>query len=272
MNNHFFNFFLEASKDLVPKHSVINLRGQNTDVDTSTVPETVTGLGSIYEFITYDTSAPNNGAQYLKVSSTSTDDTFSGSGAMRVLLEGLDENFKQISEVVPMNGTGSVSTAQRFLRLNSIVLDCAGSGEKNVGTIAVVNSAAASHTLGTIRPGEGKMHQAVFTVPANHSAYILEIQGSMSRSSAAGVAILSLITREPKQRTTLSGFFGENMVRLTHHSLSLQDDGNRIFNKLFALPIKVPQLSDILVDCTYVSANNTSVNADLSIILVNDGE
>ena len=51
MNNHFFNFFLEASKDLVPKHSVINLRGHNTDVDTSTVPETVTGLGSIYEFI-----------------------------------------------------------------------------------------------------------------------------------------------------------------------------------------------------------------------------
>jgi len=268
MNNHFFNFFLEASKGLVPNHSVINIKGQNTDVDTGTIPETVTNLGSIYEFITYDTSVTNNGAQFFKVVSTSTNDAFAGTGANHVLIEGLDANFKEISEIVVMNGTNSVTTANPYLRLNSAEVALVGSSEKNAGIISIVNASDASHNLGMIRVGEGKMHQAVYTVPANHSAYILEFEGNMSRSSSSGQAVLELKTREPKTRAAL----GDNFVYLTHHALSLQDDGSRTFSKLFALPIKVPQLSDILVECTFVSANNTSVAANLAIILVNDGE
>ena len=268
MNNHFFNFFLEASKGLVPNHSAINVTGMNSDVDIGTIPETVSDLGSIYEFIAYDTGATSNGAQLLKLASTSADDTFNGTGANHVLIEGLDKDFKEISEIVVMNGTNAVSTASRYLRLNDAQVVLAGSSEKNVGSIAITNAADSSHDLGKIRTQVGKLQQAVYSVPANHTAYILEFQGSMARSSSSGSAVLDLITREPKTRATL----GDNFVQFTQHTLSLQDDGNRTFSKLFALPIKVPQLSDIIVRCTYVSANNTSVSASLAIILVDDGE
>ena len=268
MNNHFFNFFLEASKGLVPNHSVVNINGLNTDVDTGTIPETVGPLGSIYEFIAYDTGATNNGAQFLRVASTSANDTESGTGANHVLIEGLDKDFKEISEVVVMNGTNAVATANQYLRLNNAQVVLAGSLEKNAGTITITNAANSSHDLGKIRTNVSKMQQAVYSVPANHTAYILEFQGSMSRSSSSGSAALDLIIREPKTRATL----GDNFVQSTPHTLSLQDDGSRTFSKLFALPIKVPQLSDIIVRCVYVSANNTSVNASLAIILVDDGE
>ena len=268
MNNHFFNFFLESSKGLVPSHRVININGSNTDVDVGTFPETVSGLGSIYEFLAYDTGATNNGAQFLKITSSSANDTFNGTGANQLLIEGLDANFKEISETVVMNGTGFVTTTNPYLRLNSAQVVLAGSSEKNAGVITITNAADASHDLGKIRAGVSSLQQAVYSVPANHSAYVLEFQGSMSRSSSAGQAVLELITREPKTRATL----GDNFVQFTQHVLSLQDDGSRTFSKPFALPIKVPQLSDIIVRCTYVSANNTSVSTSLAIILVNDGE
>lgn len=268
MNNHFFNFFLEASKGLVPNHRVINLRGQNTDVDTSTVPETIGGLGSLYEFVTYDTGAAHNGAVTLRAVSTSTADDVGSTGATSLFIEGLDKDWKVVSEQIGLDGTSTASSANRYLRLNDAYIIDANQGEKNAGNIGITNGSDATHSLGMIRAGEGKMLQAVYTVPANHTAYILEFEAGMSRSATSGSAVVQLITREPTVRPDP----GVAHTRLTHHALSLQADGSRTFNKFFTLPIKVPQKSDIFIECTYVSANNTAINSNVAIILVDDGE
>lgn len=268
MNNHFFNFFLEASKGLVPNHRVINLRGQNTDIDTSTVPETIGNLGSLYEFVTYDTGTAGNGSVALRVVSSSTADDVGSTGATSLFVEGLDKDWKVITEQIALDGTSTVLSANKYLRLNDAYVIDANQGEKNAGIIGITNNTDPSHDLGSIRVGEGKMFQAVYTVPADHTAYILEFEAGMSRSATSGSAVVELITREPTVRPDP----GVAHTRLTHHALSLQADGSRTFNKFFTLPIKVPQKSDIFVECTYVSANNTAINSNVAIILVDDGE
>ena len=134
----------------------VNLFGYNAVVGGSY--ETIWNFGAKY---------PINGtAGVMSVVSSA-----AGDSSKRVLIQGVDGEFKAVSQVVTLNAinaTTPVSTTQQFLRINqAIMLD----GE-NAGNISITKGGS---TYGYIAIGEGLSQACQYTVPEGYSLYIFRI-------------------------------------------------------------------------------------------------
>lgn len=134
----------------------VNLFGYNAAVGGSY--ETIWNFGAKY---------PINGtAGVMSVVSSA-----AGDSSKRVLIQGVDGEFKAVSQVVTLdatNATTPVSTTQQFLRINqAIMLD----GE-NAGNISITKGGS---TYGYIGIGEGLSQACQYTVPEGYSLYIFRI-------------------------------------------------------------------------------------------------
>lgn len=134
----------------------INLFGYNSVVGTDY--ETLWNVGGKY---------PINATEgTLSVVSSA-----SGDSSKRVLIQGVDEEFKAISEVVTLDAidaTTPVVSAFQFMRVNQVILL---DGE-NAGNITITRGAS---TLGYIAIGEGISQACQYTVPAGYSLYLFRI-------------------------------------------------------------------------------------------------
>ncbi len=134
----------------------VNLFGYNAVVGTTY--ETLWNVGGKY---------PINATEgTLSVVSSA-----AGDSSKRVLIQGVDGEFKAVSQVVTLDATDAttpvVSTVE-FLRVNQVILL---DGE-NAGNITVTRGAS---TLGYIGIGEGISQACQYTVPEGYSLYIFRI-------------------------------------------------------------------------------------------------
>jgi len=84
--------------------------GRNPSVSTNTAPEDVWAAGGLMVWPTQ--------ASTLTIVSDSANDSAAGSGAQQIRVEGLDENFDEIYELVELNGLTSVATLHTFFRVD----------------------------------------------------------------------------------------------------------------------------------------------------------
>lgn len=258
MNNHFFDFFLEVSKGLAPDHIAINKYGRNIDIDTATTPELIWPLGGTYEFLTT--------ASRVRVQSTSAQDTYAtGTGGHSVVLEGLDENFNQISETINLTGAAANTSDLEYLRVNRAYVNLAGSTEANVGRIDFIDSTTGTVMMAHIDAGKSQTEQCQYTIPAGYKGYLLDFSGSILKSGGSNKnATLELIFREP-------GFKGATtFVKKSKQQLALESSGSTSFSKFYALPLTIPEKTDVYVQCINVSGNDTEIFANLGIVIQKD--
>lgn len=118
-------------------------------------------------------------ASLMTLYSTSVLDT-----SQSVLVEGLDANYEEISEVVILNGqTGRESTRQYF-RINTMtVLTDSPQGDIAFGT-GVALLGVPTNTYGFIKAGDNITNSAVYTVPAGYTLRLAS--GSISAGAATG--------------------------------------------------------------------------------------
>jgi len=108
-------------------------------------------------------------AAVADVFSTSANDTAAGTGARTVTVQGLDENYLEVSETVSLNGVTPVSTTQTFIRVNNAFVATAGSLQTNDGAIDVdVDGDEQKH----IKAGIGDAAHTGYCVPANKKLVI----------------------------------------------------------------------------------------------------
>lgn len=103
-------------------------------------------------------------ASPASIVSTSALDSVAGTGARRVVVEGLDANYREVSETVTLNGTATVLTAQTFLRVNKLVCTLCG-GSTNIGDITATVGGAVQ---AIVEAGGGESAQLAYTVPGGH--------------------------------------------------------------------------------------------------------
>jgi hypothetical protein len=153
--------------------------GTNGDVDTG-AEEDVWNVGGTLSYITV--------AQPLNIVSDSASDTVGSAGAEVLLVEGLDADFLEISEVVMMNGITTVTTTQDFFRLNEIIVLQSGAadGVANIGTINITASVDLTDQ-GQIDPGVGSLQNAHFTVPAKKVLLLEEFTTSTGNNDLVRV-------------------------------------------------------------------------------------
>jgi hypothetical protein len=166
-----------------------------------------------------------------------------------VTLVGLDANYEDQTEEVVVSSSGAVTTTNTWKRLYRAYIS---TGEDNVGNITVQKGGT---TVLQITAGKGQTLMAIYTVPANHTAYL--ICGVCSVQDGAD-ATGDMFVR----------YDGQSAFRIGH-SFEVAGKGGPYSHK-FAVPIRLPEKTDIDVRAT-VRSNNARVTAAFDMILVQDG-
>lgn len=221
--------------------------GENPDVDSGTVPETIWEVGSTYVFPTT--------ATVVTITSDSINDVLgTGSGAWIVLVEGLNSNWEEQWEVVNLNGTNNVTTVNSYLRVNAFRVVYSGSGKSNAGNITATVD---SKTVRYIGAGESLDHTAVYSVAKGHTFFPINVSYSNIKSSSSVVSI------------TTNVFVNE--TNTTYESAEVGVFGREVAQSHNLVFPKVPEKSDYWFDATYASTTNIEVFVTARGLLVKNG-
>lgn len=124
-------------------------------------------------------------ATQMEVVGTNVEDSSAGTGARTIILNGLDSNHVEVSEIITLNGLTPVPTVNTFIAINSGAVLTSGSAHGNVGDIQIRDIGG-----GTVRniidAVYGTMRQSVFTVPAGHTLSVISTFGCINRTAAGG--------------------------------------------------------------------------------------
>jgi len=161
---------LAIAKGEVNGYSVVNIFGYQSTVGTSDI--CVWENAAPYVF-------PTSAVTMSVVSTSAVDDT----GTAKVLITGLDANHDVLTEIVNLDGTTPVTTANAFLHINNVRLIEAGVGQTtNVGTITVTNNGT---TYAKILPSVGQTQMSQYTVPAGYSFYLTRVNSYAQQNGKA---------------------------------------------------------------------------------------
>lgn len=236
-------YFKVAAKEITGLQSV-NKFGSNLDIDGGSTPETVWSNGGEYVF-------PSS-IGFLSVTSTSDDDQAGGGGAVTIEIQGLDENYKEISETITMNGAAAVlSSGSKWFRIYRALVVTAGVNEVNSGDITISLN---SSTVATIPLGLGQTQMAVFTIPAGKKGFLTSITSSILRAGNSRSANISLYKR-------IDG------VKRMVYEFNIETTGDTSFTKEFNMPLVFEEKTDLYLNVSNVSTNNTAVFANFDLVI-----
>ena len=165
----------------------------------------------------------------------------------KVTIQGLDSNWNFQEETITISGTDTLGT-KLFRRVNRAF--CIDGSLSNTGNIDLEAGAAGGTTVARITAGQGQTLMAVYTVPANYKAYIM--QGVMTCQSGADASGFMYV-RYADQSTFRVG-----------HTFEVSGGGEYFYS--FATPIEIPEKSDIDVRAT-VRSNNARITAAFDMVL-----
>lgn len=149
---------IQIASGLVINTSHINKFGYNPGLSSSL--ETVHDAGGLYNYI--ETAGPATVAGA------------SDAGAV-ISVQGLDENYDQVTESVTVGGTSSTN----FIRVFRARLESHPTAEVNTGNITVTVDGA---VRATILADRGQTLMALYTIPRRTTGYLVKFQGSIEKS------------------------------------------------------------------------------------------
>ena len=162
---------MQVARGKVDGASQVNIFAFNTNVGTSLIP--VWENATAYTF-------PASALTMTLVSTSASDNS-----TAQVVISGLTTGYVAVSETVALNGVTGVTTVNTYLRINSMVLTVAGSGQiTNVGTITAKNGAT---TYAQINVGIGKTQMSIYSVAAGSTMYALNINAFQGDSASGYV-------------------------------------------------------------------------------------
>jgi len=162
-----------------------------------------------------------------------------------LVIEGLDGNYNILSETITVSSSGATATTNSFLRVYRAYLT---SGNN----VAVIDIQKSSVNVARINIDKAQTLMAVYTVPADYTAYLT--QGT-STCQVGADATVNMFVR----------YFGQGSFRVEHSS-EVSGDGGQYFYP-FSVPLAIPEKSDIDIRAT-VRSNNARVTAAFDVILV----
>jgi hypothetical protein len=244
-------FELQVARGQIAWHYDVHKFGFNSDIDDSL--ETIWTQGGLYSYLA--------AATQLSISSSSANDTSAGTGARTVTLSGLDTDYNEISETITLNGQTAVTTTNSYLRIFRIVVNSAGSGGENAGVIyagtGTVTAGVPANKYATISIGDNQTLMAFWTVPANHTAYLLQTDVTLATAQNNKYCTVSLVARPYGEVFQVKDRFvkAESQTTLT-----------------YSVPLKFEEKTDIEYRAIGDSSGaNISISAGFEIIYIWNG-
>lgn len=171
------NWVYEVARSNVDSAASWHKFGYNSDVDTTSA-EVIASFGGTINIMT--------SADTLDVVSDSTSDAAAGTGAISVLITGIDENHAFQTEVVSMNGTTVVTTSNSWLGVNRVVVLSSGSNNTNVGNITIDDNAGTVGVQAYIPAGGSTTQQMIFHTEINKTFLMSTIVLNALKLSGGG--------------------------------------------------------------------------------------
>ena len=245
-------FNLQVARGQIAYHYPVFKFGFNPDIDDSL--ETVWSGGGLYSYL--------SAATVLKVSSSSANDTSAGTGARTVELQGLDGDYNQISETVTLSGQTAVNTTQSFLRIYRMIVKTAGTGAQNAGVIyagtGTVTSGVPANKYATIAIGDNQTLMALWTVPAGHTAYMLQTDITVATTQNNKYCTVHLVARPPGEVFQVKDKFVK--AESSH-------------NQAYEIPLEFAEKTDIEVRAIGDSAGaDIAISAGLDIVYIKNAD
>ena len=231
----------------VQGYGVIHKFGRNPNIGNS--PETIWQHGGVYSYL----SAPST---VYVTSNAPLVDNPTGTGAQTITILGLDVNYNEVTETLPVNDTqGSVE----FLRVYRAFVATAGSIGTNDGNILIATAPNGGGTvladIGTIGSGTtyglGQTQLALYTIPAHCTGYLTHLTMGVGSYNNSGTILL--LTRE----------FGTGTAFRTRDIMDVPGGSH---NRNYSVPIKLPAKTDI--EMRALCSTGTTVSASFEIILI----
>lgn len=242
-------FELQVARNQIQGHRSVVVFGFNGDVDTTQV--SVWPLASLIPFPA--------AALQMTVSSTSTDDASAGTGAQTVVVQGLDADYNEVTEIVTLNGQTAVTMTASLLRVNYAYVATAGSGNSAAGDIyigtGVVTAGVPATVYDIIKFDYNNTTTGSYTVPAGYTGYLS--QGLFSAGQASG-------------STQVQGRLMNRGTDNIRRTAALTTLNNGVADYAFEYPLPVPEKTTI--EATAIgSANNNSVSSLFVLVLIKNG-
>ena len=172
------NFFIEATKGNIIGQETGNNFGQNLAVGTT--EEDIQSQGGTLVFL--------ESAEFISiVSSDTTNDILTGANATSVLVEGLNENFTAISEIVNLSAT-TTNTTNQYIRINRMTVNEVGNYTVSNAGIITGTAATSSTVQIEIPAGEGRSKTTHFTVPAGQNLIITSFRVTMDTGKTIDIS------------------------------------------------------------------------------------
>jgi len=206
--------------------SGIHKYGFNADIDTS-----------------YELVWEKGGAVTLPTGAgTASINSASGNSGCKIMIEGLDENYAEVTEELTLDASGDATSTTLFLRINRAF----NSGSTDLsGDVDIV---VGGNTIAFVSSGHQNTLQMVYTVPAGKTAYLIQLTGGVSE-------------KEKNVEMRVRGK-AESGVYRTRDYIAFQTS---FFHKGYQIPVKFTEKTDIQVDAKCVG--NASISASFDIIL-----
>jgi len=191
------DWFIEVAAGAVNGHSSVNKFGRCPDnVDTNLQSDIWDGASQAQA--TKIWIAPTQARIHQIVSTDAGDDGAPvGVGARTIQIYGLTSwATKETSEVITMNGTTNVPTANSYVIIHRMKVLTKGATNSNVGVIS-----ATADTDGTVTAyilaGNGQTLMAVYGIPSIQDAYVYGVWGAVNRKTTGVMDMRLLVNPEP---------------------------------------------------------------------------
>ena len=228
-------FELQVARGQVENHKTVFKFGYNPDIDGA--EETIWDVGGIYA---YPGSA-------VAMTVTTDAGTPANDNGVKVVVEGLDGDYNEVSEEVTLAGSGTATTTQTFFRVNRAYVS--GSQEPT-GNLNITNGAT---TYARITVEENQTLMAMWTVPAGYTGFLDHVNIATGTTNANQYITAQIVQRQ------LDGVF-RVMMKQTLGSGGVADF-------LLRYPILVPEKTDIEVRAVSSGSNNL-VSANFSMVYI----
>jgi hypothetical protein len=177
---------------------------------------------------------------YLKSSTNNATDR-----SMPILIDGLDANYANQTEVVTLNASDSrtaVASTKQFLRIHYIM--CNGT-DTNAGDITAHVTSGTGTVVSKLSAGRGRAQAGVYTVPAGYTGYLFK-----GDASSTAATVVNFMAR----------YFGKAFM-VVH--VAIVDNSTYIYD--FPFPMVLPEKTDMY---TTIEAGSGKTAVNYEILLV----
>lgn len=250
------DYYTRVARGLVPGHKLVHKFGYGV-VGTTPAPITSSGFWR----------TPTT-ATALEFVSDSTDDATGGIGATKIVIQGIDESWNEVTQEIATDGTTAVPITTSLLRLYRWYVSESGAyadetSASHSGTLTIRESGAGQvwDSITGATPFSSQSEVGVFTIPIGYTAFILARNIFTDTNKVADIYFL----QRPFANDVTTPFSGAR--RLIERDVGVKGGYQVIYRSpkgTFVGPCDIGFMGK-------VASGTADISVDYEILLIQDG-